>query len=100
MPVLITALWGFFLSILPTVVGRVLLALGFTYAAYSGFNLAIDFVLQQIKDSFAGLPADIVSFIGWLWIDRAVTLIFSAYTVAMAYKTGGQTVIKRLVMKG
>lgn len=100
MPVFITAIWGFFLSILPTVVGRVLLALGFTYAAYQGFSVSIDFLLNQIKSSFAGLPADVVSFLGWLWIDRAVGMIFSSYTVAMTYKMGGQAVIKRLVLRG
>ena len=99
MPVLITAIWGFFLSILPTVVGRVLLALGFTYIAYSGFSLTIDFLLVQIKSSFAGLPTEIASFFGWLWIDKAVTLMFSSYTVAMTYKTAGQSILKRLVLK-
>lgn len=100
MPVFIHALWGFLLSILPTVVGRVLLALGFTYVAYTGFSLSIEWLLDQIKASFAGLPAEIAAFFAWLWIDRAVSMIFSAYTVAMAYKTGGQAVIKRLLIKG
>lgn len=99
MPVFITAIWGFFLSILPTVVGKVLLALGFTYVAYTGFDLTITFLLNQIKASFAGLPTDIAAFFAWLWIDKAVSLIFSSYTAAITYKTAGQTVLKRLVLK-
>ena len=96
---LITALWGFFLTILPTVVGRVLLALGLTFVAYTGIDTTITFILDNIKASFAGLPADIAEFFAWIWIDKCVTLIFSAYTAAMTFKMAGSTVLKGITWK-
>lgn len=96
---LITALIGGLISVLGTMVGRVLLALGLSYVTYTGLNVSINFLLQQITSNMNSMPTDVVAFLGWLWVDRAVSMIFSAYAVAMAFRMSGSTTFTKLVRK-
>lgn len=93
-------LLGGLLSIAGSLVGRVLLALGIGYVTFKGFDLTIGWLLTEIKNNFAGMPADVVSFFAWLWLDKAITMIFSAYTVAVTIKMAGGTAITKMVTKG
>lgn len=91
---LLTSLLGGLLSICSSLVGRVLMALGLSYVTYSGFSLGADFLLNEIKVNLGSMPADILSFLAWLWVDRAISMIFSAYAVALTYKTAGGNITK------
>jgi hypothetical protein len=99
MPLLMTFLGGL-LSILGSAVGRVLFSLAMGYVTYSGFDLAINWLLDQIKTNFNAMPAQIVSFLAWLWVDKAISMIFSAYSVALVVKLAGSTKLTKLVVKG
>lgn len=96
---LIASLLGGLLTICSSMVGRVLIALGISYVTYSGFNLGADWMLNNVKSSLGAMPAEILSFLAWLWIDRALSMIFSAYAVALAFKTVGGNLTK-MVTKG
>lgn len=98
MPLLLAAL-GLVLSVMDSVVGRVLLALGIGFVTYSGFDVAIDWLLQSIKDNFAGMPADILQFLAWLWVDKAIGMLFSAYSIAIGFKLAGSTTLRKMVQK-
>lgn len=96
---LIVSLLGGLLTVAGSLTGRVLLALGMSYVTYKGFNLGADWLLNSIKGSFGAMPADILSFLAWMWVDRAISMIFSAYAVALSFKTMGGNLTK-LVTRG
>ncbi len=95
---LIAAMLGGLLTICGSMVGRVLIALGLSYVTYSGFNLGADWLFADIKSSMGAMPSEILSFLGWMWVDRALSMIFSAYAVALAFKTVGGN-LSKLVRK-
>jgi hypothetical protein len=80
-------------------VGRVLIALGMSYVTYSGFDLGINWLLNQIKTDMSAMPSEVVSFLAWCWVDKAIGMIFSAYSAAMVVRLAGGTSITKLVTK-
>lgn len=97
---LVMSLLGGLLTLCGSLVGRVLLALGMGYVTFKGFDLTVAWLLAQIKTNFTGMPADVVSFLGWLWVDKAIGMVFSAYSVAMIAKLAGSANVTKLVTKG
>jgi hypothetical protein len=98
MPLLMSLLGGL-LTIAGSMVGRVLIALGMGYVTYSGFDVAVSWLLDQIKTNLGAMPADIVAFLSYLWVDKAIGLLFSAYGAALAVKLAGSTKLTKLVTK-
>lgn len=98
MPLLFAAL-GLLLSVMDSVVGRVLIALGIGFVTYSGFDVAIGWLLDFIKANFSGMPSDVLSFLAWLWVDKAIGMMFSAYSVAIGFKLAGSTTLRKMVQK-
>ena len=99
MQFLVAAILGGFARIAASLVGRVLLALGISFVTYSGFDAGVTWLLNQIKTNFAGIPADVLSFLAWLWIDKAIGVIFAAYSAALAIKMAGGSTITKMVTK-
>jgi hypothetical protein len=95
----IAALIGALLTVASSMVGRVLLALGMSYVTYKGFDVGITWLLDRIKENMSSMPADMVSFLGWLWVDKAISMVFSAYSVALALKMAGGTSFTKIVTK-
>lgn len=93
----------FFLGALETMVaslvGRVLLSLALTYVTYKGADTGIQSLLDGIKGGFGSMPSEVVGFLGWLWLDRAISLVFSAYTAATVIKFSSSGAITKLVRK-
>lgn len=100
MPAVFAVVVGVLLEIMASTVGRVLLALGMGFVTFSGTNVAITFLENAIKDSISTMPAQIVSFLAWCWVDKAISLMFSTYAVCMAFKLAGSTVMRKIVQKG
>ncbi|MHA4871602.1 DUF2523 domain-containing protein [Duganella sp. PWIR1] len=96
---LLTALLGGLLTIASSMVGRVLLALGMSYVTYTGFDLAITWLLDQVKNNIAAMPSEIVSFMAWLWVDKAISMLFSAYTASIFVKLAGGSSLTKLITK-
>lgn len=99
MQFIVSQLVGALLTICASAVGRVLLALSMGFVVFNGVNVLMDGVMSQAKNSFSGLPTDVLSFLAFLWVDKAINLLFSAYTAASLLKFAGGTTIKKLVMK-
>jgi hypothetical protein len=93
------ALLGGLLTIAGSMVGRVLLALGMSYVTYSGFDLSINWLLNRIKDNMSSLPSEVVSFLAWCWVDKAIGMLFSAYSAALVVKLAGGTTLTKLITK-
>lgn len=99
MPFLATLLGGL-LTIVGSMAGRVLLALGIGFVTFKGYDLTVSWLLTQIKTYVGSMPADVVSFLAWCWVDKALSMIFAAYTAAIAVKVAGGTGITKMVTKG
>ena len=100
MPAFALFMMGGMLTLVTSMVGRVLLALGLSYVTYTGFEMLSDRVLGDIKGYMNALPVEVASFLGYLWVDKAIAMIFSAYLVAMGIKALGNSSITRLVFGG
>lgn len=97
---LLMALGGLILNLVGSVAGRALLALGMGFVTYKGFDVAINFLLQNIKDNVSGLPVEIVQFLAFLWVDKAIGMIFAAYAAAAAIRMASGGTLTKLVTKG
>lgn len=62
----------------------VLSALAFLGIQWAAQKFAVDPILDLIKGAFSGAPATIVAWLGFLNLDRYVTLVLSAYAIAAA----------------
>lgn len=96
---LVPALLGGLAAAAGSLTGRVLLAAGIGYVTFSGTTIAINGVIDGIKTNMAGLGADAVQFLAFMWVDRAMAMVFSAWVAAMAIKTAGSDAIKKMVVK-
>lgn len=99
MPFLINGIIGAFGLAMSSLVGRVLLALGLSFVSYTGFSTVGTYALSQIQSSFSGMPVEALGLLGYLWVDKAITVIMSGYTSALAIKMAGATSLTRLVRK-
>ena len=100
MPAFLFALGGMLLNLVGSIAGRALLALGLGFVTYKGLDVGINWLLQEIKGNMAGLPVDVVNFLAFLWVDKAISMIFSAYTPASAIRMAGSGTLTKLVTKG
>jgi hypothetical protein len=98
MPLLVWFL-GALVSVAGPIAGRVLLSLGFSFVTYKGFDVAVGWLLEMVKSNFIGMPATVVSFLAYMWVDKAIGMLFSAYTAAIAIKAVGGSMTK-MVAKG
>ena len=97
---LIMALAGVLLNIVGSVVGRALLALGLSFVTYKGMDTGIGWLLQEIKTNMSALDPRIVQFLAFLWIDKAISMMFAAYSTAAIIRMAGGSTITKLVTKG
>lgn len=95
----IPALWGALISLLGSLVGRVLLALFISYVTYQGCDIAVGAIFTLVKNSFAGVGAETVQFLGFMWVDKAISTVFSAFTASMAIKTAAGSITKMVIKK-
>ncbi|WP_182267820.1 DUF2523 family protein [Stenotrophomonas maltophilia] len=82
-------MWGPLLAglsrLFSTRVGQwILSALAFLGLNFVAQEFAVTPLLDQIKGSINGAPGDILAWVGFLNVDKYVTLILSAYATAAA----------------
>ena len=100
MPWLVSVLLAGLLQIVGSVVGRVLLALGFGFVEYTGISMLID----SAKASATSLINDggssmIAEWAGFFRIDQHVSILLSAIGVKVLLNALGGASAKRLVQK-
>ena len=96
-PLLLPALAGLFAVLVTALVGRVILALGISFITYMGIEAGIDYLETLVVQKIMGLPADLMNLVGFLWIDKALTVIMSAYAAVAVIKFAGN--VKKMVFK-
>jgi hypothetical protein len=94
----ISSLVGALATAMGSFVGRAMLALGVGTVTYTGITFAIDSFRNTVISSISGLPADALGLVGYLWMDKMLTIIFSGVTVALTMRAIGGSV-KKMVMK-
>lgn len=79
-----------------SLIGRALVALGVGYVTYKGVDVSSQFLTDQVKSNIGGLPSDIISFLAWCWVDKALGMVFSTWTSCLAVSgiSGGITKFK------
>lgn len=92
------ALIGALAAGMATLAGRAVLALGFGFISYKGIDTGIGLLKTAAMDGVKGLPLDALQLVGFLWIDKALTVVFSAVVVALSMRALSGT-IKRMVAK-
>lgn len=94
----IAALIGGFIQAAGTMVGRVMIALGFSYVAYSGLDASFGWMRSQIGASFGGVSAQALAVLSAARVGSAVAVVISAISARMIL-SGLVDGAKRLVVK-
>ncbi len=96
MPYLISALWGAFLAILPSIIGRIIAAIGVSAVTYTGFKLALNSYRDDIFVKLGSLGPTVVEFIGVFQVGTALSIVFSAMVARAAWEgfEASKTVLK------
>jgi hypothetical protein len=99
MPIFIAALLGGLIQAAGTLVGRVLLSLGFGLVVYSGIDTGIDWIGAQLSSAATGLGAQAMATMGALRVGVICNILLSALSARLLLNglTGGS--IKRWVVK-
>lgn len=93
------SLVGALLNVAGTLAGRVLLALGIGFATYKGADVALTSLMTQVKSAFGGVPSEVSQFLAFMWVDKALSILFSAYVAALALKTAAGAALKMVAKK-
>lgn len=99
MPVFIAGLWTAFLAMLPTMAGRVLLAVGIGYLSYRGINEAFTIARDTLFNNLSGFSTVTVQLAGVLQIGTAINIITSSYLAKLAVAGIVNGVITKTVFK-
>lgn len=94
----VPALMGALATATASLVGRAVLALGIGFVTYTGITVSINAMKSTVMSSVGGLTGDALGLVGYLWIDKGITVIFSAVTVSLAMRAIGGSV-KKMVFK-
>jgi len=99
MPIFLAALLGGLIQAAGSIAGRVLLALGFGYVAYTGITTALDGLKGAAISYLTGAPAQIIVIMSMLKVDRALSLIFAAVAVRLLLDGLTSGAVKRMILK-
>lgn len=82
----VPALVGALAGAMASFVGRAIIALGIGVITYKGVGLVVDTLKANVTSSLNGLPADMIGLLGYLWVDKGITVIFSAIATSLSVK--------------
>jgi len=94
----IPALMGALASIMASLVGRAILALGIGFITYNGVTILLTTLKNQVISSIGGIGGDALALIGYFWLDKGISIIFSAYTIVITMRLVNGS-MKKMVFK-
>ncbi|PUA96083.1 uncharacterized protein DUF2523 [Acidovorax sp. 107] len=83
MPAFIGMFGGMLLSLVGSLVGRVLASLGMSLVTFYGMTQAIDFLKGLIVQNLSQLPATVVQILALMKVGTALSIVFSAMFASM-----------------
>lgn len=100
MPLIVSALLGGLLQIAGSLVGRVLLALGFGFVEYVGISTLLDHVKQHATGLIGAVgTSSLAEWAGFFRIDVHLSIILSAIGVKVMLNALGGDKVRRLVQR-
>jgi hypothetical protein len=96
---LIPAIIGALAEVMASLVGRVLLALFISYVTFTGIDAINTSIVGAVKSNLAGVGGDTVSFLAYLWVDKAISMVLSAYLAAVAMKVTAGSITNMVIKK-
>ena len=99
MPLFIGALLGGLLQLAGSLTGRVLLALGVSFATYGGFTVLLNWILAEAKTRLNGAPAWTLDIAYLLKIDVCITIIASAFVARLVVAGITSDTLTNMVVK-
>lgn len=98
MHLLASAIWGALAASLGSLIGRACIALGIGFVTYKGLDVVVGSLRNQVLSNMNSIPYDAAALLGYLWFDRAIMMILSAYVAALGMRfTAGA--VKKMVLK-
>lgn len=85
MPQSLLWLWSFILSVVVPVATKIAAMFGMSWLVYEGFNTLYNNILLNIQYLLGSLPSDVINILGQFGVDKALNIIFSAYTVKIIF---------------
>lgn len=77
---------------------RVVIALGIGVVSYTGVTSMVDTMRGSVISNMSGIGGDVIGLIAYLWIDKGLTVIFSAVTILLSMRILTGT-LKKFVLK-
>lgn len=86
MPLIIQAFFASLAALLPSLVSKVLVSLGFGYVTYELGQFGVDYVYQQITAYASTLPIEMIAVLKLAKTDVAVGIVLGSYAAALSIK--------------
>lgn len=99
MSAIASVIWGAFLNIIGSVVGRALVALGLGVVTFAGMNASLDWMRDQAVSSILQLDPQVVQLLGVLKVGTFISIISSAVAVRLLLNGVQSGTFKRWVLK-
>lgn len=99
MPAIIAAIGGMLLSIVGSMVGRVMVALGISVITYTGISATIDALKADAIAALRALPPELFSLLAYMKVGVALSIITSAITARLVLSGLTSGTFKRWVIK-
>jgi hypothetical protein len=99
MPVFLAALIGGLVSAVGSITGRVLVALGIGFVAFTGIDTGLGELKALVVNSGNALPAQIIGMLGVLKVGTCINILFSALTARLVIQGLTSGTLKRMVVK-
>lgn len=99
MPMLASIIWGAFLNIIGSVVGRALVALGLGVITFTGVSASIDWMKGQAITAILSLDPQVIQLLGILKVGTFISIITSAVAVRLLLNGVQSGTMKRWITK-
>lgn len=86
MPFLIQAFFASLAALLPSLVSKVLVSLGFGYVTYELGQFGVDYIYQQITVYASTMPTEMIAVLKLAKTDIAVGIVLGSYAAALSIK--------------
>jgi len=83
MPYIVSAALGVLIQLAGSLVGRVLLALGFGFVEFVGLKTLVGYIFTSIKGSMVALSPSMLAWAGFFRLDVHISIIASAITMKL-----------------
>lgn len=98
MPAFLPMLGGLLLTLVASLVGRVLASLGLSVVTYIGISQALDFLKDLIISSMNNLPSVVVQLLSFMQVGKALSIVFSAMFASMLLNGVNSDTFKKWVL--